>query len=170
MNFSSAFIVCFARTYSCWFRMFIRKLSVLQVHLHIVVGSEYSWSKWILENKCTAKTHGQNEYSEPTILCTWKTENFLMNIRNQQLYVLAKQKINALLKLMVKMNTRNSCWFRMFIRKFSVFQVHRIVGSEYSFWPWVLAVHLLSVAMLKLMVKMNTRNLQLYVLAKQTIF
>jgi hypothetical protein len=33
---------------SCWFRMFIRKLSVLQVHLHIVVGSEYSWSKWIL--------------------------------------------------------------------------------------------------------------------------
>jgi hypothetical protein len=42
MSFSSAFIVCFARTYSCWFRMFIRKLSVLQVH--IVVGSEYSWA------------------------------------------------------------------------------------------------------------------------------
>jgi hypothetical protein len=29
-----------------------------------------------------------------------------INIRNQQLYVLAKQKINALLMLMVKMNTR----------------------------------------------------------------
>jgi hypothetical protein len=42
MSFSSAFIVCFARTYSCWFRMFIRKLSVLQVH--IVVGSKYSWA------------------------------------------------------------------------------------------------------------------------------
>jgi hypothetical protein len=27
---------------SCWFRMFIGKLSVLQVH--IVVGSEYSWA------------------------------------------------------------------------------------------------------------------------------
>ena len=38
-----------------------------------------------------------------------------------------------------------SCWFRMFIRKLSVFQVHIVVGSEYSFWPWVLAVHLLSV-------------------------
>jgi hypothetical protein len=30
------------QSYSCWFRMFIRKLSVLQVH--IVVGSEYSWA------------------------------------------------------------------------------------------------------------------------------
>jgi hypothetical protein len=59
------------------------------------------------DNKCTAKTHGQNEYSEPTTICTWKTDNFLINIRNQQLYVLAKQKTNALLKLMVKMNTRN---------------------------------------------------------------
>jgi hypothetical protein len=35
-----------------------------------------------------------------------QTDNFLINIRNQQLYVLAKQKINALLMLMVKMNTR----------------------------------------------------------------
>jgi hypothetical protein len=59
------------------------------------------------DNKCTAKTHGQNEYSEPTTICTWKTDNFLINIRNQQLYVLAKQKINGLLKLMVKINTRN---------------------------------------------------------------
>ena len=33
----------------------------------------------------------------------------------------------------------------MFIRKLSVFQVHIVVGSEYSFWPWVLAVHLFSV-------------------------
>jgi hypothetical protein len=24
-------------------------------------------------------------------------------------------------------------------------QVHIVVGSEYSFWPWALAVHLLSV-------------------------
>jgi hypothetical protein len=39
----------------------------------------------------------------------------------------------------------DSCWFRMFIRKLSVFQVHIVVGSEYSFWPWVLAAHLLSV-------------------------
>ena len=46
MSFSSAFIVCFARTYSCWFRMFIRKMSVLQVH--IVVGSEYSFWPWAL--------------------------------------------------------------------------------------------------------------------------
>ena len=46
MSFSSACIVCCARTYSCWFRMFIRKLSVLQVH--IVVGSEYSFWPWIL--------------------------------------------------------------------------------------------------------------------------
>ena len=59
------------------------------------------------DKKCTAKIHGQNEYSEPTTICTCKTDNFLINIRNQQLYVLAKQTINALLKLMVKMNTRN---------------------------------------------------------------
>jgi hypothetical protein len=59
------------------------------------------------DNKCTAKAHGQNEYSEPTTICTWKTDNFLINIRNQQLYVLAKQTIKTLLKLMVKMNTRN---------------------------------------------------------------
>ena len=59
------------------------------------------------DNTCTAKTHGQNEYSEPTAICTWKTDNFLINIRNQQLYVLAKQTIHALLKLMVKINTRN---------------------------------------------------------------
>ena len=49
MSFSSAFIVCFARTYSCWFRMFIRKLSVLQVH--IVVSSEYLFWPWILADK-----------------------------------------------------------------------------------------------------------------------
>jgi hypothetical protein len=48
-----------------------------------------------------------HEYSEPTTICTCKTDNFLINIRNQQLYVLTKQTINALLKLMVKMNTRN---------------------------------------------------------------
>ena len=46
MSFSSALkkniIVCVARTYSCWFQMFIRKLSDLQVH--IVVCSEYSWA------------------------------------------------------------------------------------------------------------------------------
>jgi hypothetical protein len=57
---------------------------------------------------------------EPTTICTCKTDNFLINIRNQQLYVLAKQTINALLKLMVKMNTRN----------LSVLQVHIVVGSE----------------------------------------
>jgi hypothetical protein len=33
----------------------------------------------------------------------------------------------------------------MFIRKLSVLQVHIVVGSEYSFWLWVLAVHVLSV-------------------------
>ena len=48
-----------------------------------------------------------NEYSQPTTICTCKAETFLINIQNQQLYVLAKQTINALLKLMVKMNTWN---------------------------------------------------------------
>jgi hypothetical protein len=77
MSFSSAFIFCFARTDSCWFRMFIRKLSAT--------------------------------------ICTCKTDNFLINIRNQQLYVFAKQTINALLKLMVKMNTRNlrKTWLKL---------------------------------------------------------
>jgi hypothetical protein len=36
-----------------------------------------------------------------------QNRHFLINIRNQQLYVLAKHTINTLLKLMVKMNTRN---------------------------------------------------------------
>jgi hypothetical protein len=40
-------------------------------------------------------------------LSTIQTDNLLINIRNQQLYVLAKQTRNALLKFMVKMNTRN---------------------------------------------------------------
>ena len=48
-----------------------------------------------------------HEYLEPTTICTCKTDNFLINNRNQQLYVLAKQTIHALLKFMVKMNTRN---------------------------------------------------------------
>jgi hypothetical protein len=61
-----------------------------------------------------------------------QTDNFLINIRNQQLYVLAKKTINALLKLMVKMNTQN-------------LQLYALAKQTIN-------------ALLKLMVKMNTQN------------
>jgi hypothetical protein len=60
-----------------------------------------------------------HEYLEPTTICTCKTDNFLINIWNQQLYVLAKQTIHALLKLMVKMNTRNLHYMYLKNRQFS---------------------------------------------------
>jgi hypothetical protein len=71
-------------------------------------------------------TRGRNDY-----LGCWN-DNSLINIRNQQVYVGAKQTINALLKLMVKLNTQN-------------------------LQLYVLAKQTIN-ALLKLMVKMNTRN------------
>jgi hypothetical protein len=73
MSFSCAFIVCFARTYSCWFRIFIRKLSVFQVH--IVVGSEYSWIFGTYNYMYLQNRQFSNKHSEPTTICFCKTDN-----------------------------------------------------------------------------------------------
>ena len=91
-----------------------------------------------------------HEYLEPTTICTCKTDNFLINIWNQQLYVLAKQTIHALLKLMVKMNTRNLHYMYLKNRQFSKKNIR-------NQQPYVLAKQIIN-ALLKLMVKMNTRN------------